>query len=240
VAELPGGVTVEAWNDGLAVEHDIDDYYARSSPLVRLVEWRRLRLVRSLLAPSPGARVLEVGCGGGHVLALFPECDLVGVDVSGAMLEKARARLAGYQVELHKGELGTVSLEPASFDSVICTEVLEHVVDPDHVLSSIAHLLKPDARAVVTFPNDALISRSKRALKRSGIARVPPFDRMDWGADQYHLHTWTIPEMRVLLRRHLSIEREAKSLGWAFPIRCCFLLRPRESRPGRAEGSPAT
>jgi len=226
MASVPRGVTIEEWNDDLAREHDIDAYYARSNPIVRAIEGRRLRLIRSLVGPHPHERLLEVGCGGGHVLERFPECDLVGVDVSGAMLEKARDRLAGLRVELHKGELGAVDLEPTSFDAVICTEVLEHVVDPGSVLAAIADLVKPNGRAVITFPNDPLITRAKGLLRRSGAAALPPLKGIDWGGDQYHLHVWTIREMRALLSSHFDIAREAHAPFRSAPVRCCFLVRP--------------
>jgi 2-polyprenyl-3-methyl-5-hydroxy-6-metoxy-1,4-benzoquinol methylase len=198
---VPHGVSVEEWNDDLAREHDIDEYYARANPAVRVIERIRLRRVRSLLSPAAGERLLEVGCGGGHVLERFPECDLVGVDVSGAMLEKARRRLEGFRVELLKGELTDLQLEPVSFDAAICTEVLEHVVDPESVLASIASLVRPGGRAVVTFPNDVLIGRTKALVRRCGVGRLPPFRGIDWGGDQYHLHTWTARSDPLLLPR---------------------------------------
>jgi 2-polyprenyl-3-methyl-5-hydroxy-6-metoxy-1,4-benzoquinol methylase len=220
-------MSVEEWNDGLAADHDIDEYYGQSNPVVRAVEELRLRRIRALIAPKPDERLLEVGCGGGHVLQRFPECDLVGIDVSGAMLEKARTRLAGLRVELHKGELGDLDLSPGAFDAIVCTEVLEHVVDPDAVLAGIAGLLKPTGRAVVTFPNDSIIIGAKRVLKKSGASRLPIFKRIDWGGDRYHLHAWTVDEMRSLLGRSFEISREGHVPSRLVPVRCCFLVRPR-------------
>lgn len=221
---IPSGTSVEEWNDALAREHDIDAYYRDANPVVRVIESHRLRLIRTLLDPKPGERLLEVGCGGGHVLERFPECDLVGIDVSSEMLVKASARLAGLRVEFRKGELHEVGLEPESFDAVICSEVLEHVVDPDAVLDSVRAHMKPTGRAVVTFPNDPFIARAKGVLRRSGLALLPPFKRTDWGGDQYHLHTWTVSEMRSLLRRHFNLAREAHAPSRLTPIRCCFLV----------------
>jgi SAM-dependent methyltransferase len=229
ISGLRNGTTVEQWNDALATEHDIDEYYAQSNPVVRTVEELRLRRIRALIGPKPNERMLEVGCGGGHVLQRFPECDLVGVDVSGSMLEKARTRLAGLRVELHKGELRDLDLAPESFDAIVCTEVLEHVVDPGAVLAGIAGLLKPTGRAVVTFPNDSLIIGAKRVLTKSRASRLPLFRRTDWGGDRYHLHAWTLDEMRSLLRRSFEISREGHVPSRLVPVRYCFLVRPRRA-----------
>ena len=227
----PGASPAEVarWNDELARAHDIDDYYERSHPLVRLVEARRLRLVRELLAVRPGDRLLEVGCGGGHVLRQFPEAELTGVDPSAVMLAKAERNLRGLGAKLLRGELAELDLPAESFDRVICTEVLEHVVEPERLLAELARLLRPAGRAVITLPNDRLINAAKALVVRSGVARLPGLSRLSWGGDRYHLHVWPLGEMRALLRRHLAIVAEGFAPSRLLPVRCCFACT--RSRP---------
>ncbi len=213
---------VEAWNDAFARENDIDDYYARSGVLIRAIEARRLAAIRRLLAPEAGQRILEVGCGGGHVLRMFSQCKLTGVDVSGEMLAKAARNLQGCNVRLLKGELQSLDLPEASFDRIICTEVLEHTVDPDQVLGEMRRLLHPAGRIVVTFPNDGMVDALKSLIRRSGMTVLPPFRRIAWGGDHYHLHRWTIPQMRSLLSRRFALADESFAPTWLLPIRCCF------------------
>ena len=219
---------VEAFNDELARTHDIDDYYGRSNLAVRFIEGRRLRLIRRLVTARAHHRILEVGCGGGHVLRLFPDSELTGVDVSGVMLEKAKRNLAGLNATLLKGELANHSFADQSFDAIICTEVLEHVVDPEAVLGEMKRLLRPSGGLVVTFPNDLLINRAKALLRRSGLSRLPPFSRSDWGGDDFHLHVWTIPEMRALLERYFRVDSAAFAPTRVLPIRCCFRCLRRD------------
>lgn len=214
--------SVEQWNDGFAAAHDIDDYYARSGVLIRVIERTRLACIKRMIAAKPTDRILEVGCGGGHVLRLFPDARLTGVDVSGSMLAKARRNLQGYDVRFHKGELKDLDLPLGAFDSIICSEVLEHVVDPDVILQGIAGLLKPGGRAVVTFPNDHLVNRLKSIIRRTGLCAIPPFRRISWGGDDYHLHIWPVPDMRELLSRHLTVVRTRFAPSPLLPIRCCF------------------
>jgi 2-polyprenyl-3-methyl-5-hydroxy-6-metoxy-1,4-benzoquinol methylase len=213
---------VEAWNDAFARENDIDEYYSRSGCLIRWIERRRLAMIRRMTAAQPGCRILEVGCGGGHVLQLFPECDLTGVDVSGEMLRKAEKNLRGYRLRILKGELHQLGLSPQSFDHVICSEVLEHVTDPLEVLSQIKRLLRPDGRVVVTLPNDALVQSLKSIIRASGLAALPPFRRISWGGDRYHLHQWRPAEMHSLLSRFFTIRRTRYIPSCLLPIRCCF------------------
>jgi ubiquinone/menaquinone biosynthesis C-methylase UbiE len=222
-----GPKSVGQWNDELALEHDIDDYYERSGPVIRWVERRRLALIVQLLALEPGQRLLEVGCGGGHVLRLFPEADAVGVDVSGVMLDKARKTLAQQRVTLHQGELAELGLPRASFDRLICTEVLEHVAEPGALLAEMRRLLRPDGIAVVTMPNDPLIMQLQEAVKRTGLHRLPLFGRVAWGGDKYHLHQWQLEQMRELLRPWFTIAAERFAPLRVLPIRCCFRCLPR-------------
>jgi SAM-dependent methyltransferase len=225
--DSPSKKSARALNDEFAREHDIDAYYATSSPLIRAIERRRLSIIRGWLTLPAGATLLEIGVGGGHVLRMFPRAKLTGVDVSSTMLEKARRNLAGLDATLLEGDLAEVGLADASFDAAICTEVLEHTDDPRSILAQLNRLLKPTGRAVVTFPNDPLIHDVKGLIRRSGLPRLGLFRRVDWGGDHYHLHVWKIPEMRALLSEHFEVEAERHAPSRVFPIRCCFLVRPR-------------
>jgi 2-polyprenyl-3-methyl-5-hydroxy-6-metoxy-1,4-benzoquinol methylase len=149
------------------------------------------------------------------------------------MLDKARRNLAGRPVRLLKGELRTLDLPAVSFDRVICTEVIEHVTDPAGLLSDVARLLSPTGRLVITFPNDRLINRIKRLLIRTGLTRLPGMSRISWGGDEFHLHTWSVREMRSLLSRFFNVERAAFIPWRIMPIRCCFLCAPADKSKRR-------
>jgi len=163
------------------------------------------------------------------VLRMFPHCDLTGVDVSGEMIAKARRNLDGYPLRLVQGELDCVDLPPGGFDRIICSEVLEHVVDPERMLRGIQQLLAPSGRAVITIPNDTLIHQIKSWIRRARLDVLPPLRKIAWGGDQYHLHVWKVSEMRELLNRHFMVEEVRCAPSRALPIRVCFavLARPQ-------------
>lgn len=230
MAEPPLDIDVEALNDRLAREHSIDDYYERAPLPIRLVERRRLSIIRDFMGRVDGLEVAEVGSGGGHVLRMFPTARLTAVDVSDVYLATARKNLAGYDVRFLKGEIDKMDLPAASLDRVICTEVLEHVVDPDAVLSAISRLLRPSGVAVVTVPNDPLIHRLKKLVRGTPI-RWLFGDRLEWGGDTYHLHRWTPDEFEDVLGAHLRVaERRGAPLG-AIPLRACFRCVPYSTLP---------
>ncbi len=217
---------VEATNDRLAREHSIDDYYARSPLPVRWIERRRLQIIADMVGEHRGLRLLEIGSGGGHVLSMFRAAKLVANDVSDEFLSTARKNLAGYDVTFLKGEIDRLALPAASFDRIVCTEVLEHTKDPEAIMMEIARLLSPGGRAVITVPNDPLIARVKGAVRRTPLGWALR-DRIEWGGDRYHLHEWVPDEFRRVLSRWFVVKRYAAAPLGAVPIRACFLCVPR-------------
>ncbi len=220
---------VQKWNDTFALQFDIDDYYSKASVLVRWVTKLRLRAIKTLVGANPHDRILEVGCGGGHILRMFPENNLVGVDVSGEMIQKSERNLRDYNVTLLRGELHQVDLPRDGFDRVICSEVLEHVVDPGALIATMARLVAPDGKLVVTVPNDAWIDGIKAIVRKTGLQFIPPFRNITWGGDQYHLHQWTKREMIADLAKHFSVERVAVAPFAAIPLHYAFACKLRRS-----------
>jgi 2-polyprenyl-3-methyl-5-hydroxy-6-metoxy-1,4-benzoquinol methylase len=218
--------SAEEMNDRLAVEHPINDYYAKSLWPIRKIEEGRLRIIRDMVSASPGDKVLEVGSGGGHVLRMFKQAKLTAVDVSGKFLETARENLKGYDCEFIKGAIDQLGLPAASFDRVICTEVLEHIPDFEPVMREIARLVKPTGRAVITVPNDPLINAGKSVFRNSPVGWALG-DRVNWGGDHFHVHQWRPSEFRGVLSRYFVVEEQQSSpFNW-LPIRACFACRPR-------------
>lgn len=217
---------VEALNDRLATEHPIDDYYERSMWPIRFIERRRLEIIRTMIGHSRGLDIAEVGSGGGHVLRMFPDARLTAIDVSSVFLETAKKNLRGYDVRFVKGELSHLSLPAASFDRVICTEVLEHTKDPVAVLKEIHRLVRPGGVAVITVPNDPLILRLKSVVRRTPVGWLFG-KRVNWGGDEFHLHVWTPAEFEALLTPQFDVVERASAPFDQVPIRACFKCLPR-------------
>jgi 2-polyprenyl-3-methyl-5-hydroxy-6-metoxy-1,4-benzoquinol methylase len=211
----------EALNDRLAREHNIDDYYARSSLPIRLIEERRLAIIRRMVGPADGALLCEVGSGGGHVLRMFPRAKLTAIDVSDLFLDIARKNLRGYDAQFLKGEIDKMDLPEASFDRIICTEVLEHTANPEVILATLARLLRHTGVAVITVPNDPLIMRLKDLVRRTPLGALLG-SRVNWGGDEFHLHRWTPSQFEALLSRYFRVVERDASPTPLLPIRACF------------------
>lgn len=107
------------------------------------------------LPSNPNAKILEIGCSAGSTgeLALAEgKCgSYCAVELSPAAAEKARQRLT----EVVTGNVETIRLpwEPCTFDVLILSEVLEHLIDPWAVLRKLHVLLKPGAVVFASSPN---------------------------------------------------------------------------------------
>lgn len=105
---------------------------------------------REVLADARG-RVLEIGVGTGLSFAHYPpEVELVGVEPSGPMLERARARAAedGREITLVQAAAEELPFEDGSFDTVVTIAVLCTVRDPQRALAEVRRVLRPDGRFV--------------------------------------------------------------------------------------------
>lgn len=222
----PARQDVEAVNDELARRHPIDDYYDRSIFPIRWIEKRRLAIIRSFVDERDGMRIAEVGSGGGHVLRMFRSSKLTAIDVSNVFLDTARKNLRGYDVEFIKGEVDKLPVLPTGFDRVICTEVLEHTLDPQAILATIVRMLAPGGRAVITVPHDPLIMKLKTMVRRSPAGWVLR-EKINWGGDHLHLHQWTPSSFRQLLSRNYHVLEAAAAPSAVLPIRLCYLCAPK-------------
>src|SRR5262249_27197338 len=85
----------KSWNDAMAEKYDLERFHDHPSPLVRYIEQKRIRRILALLTAGPDDRVLEIGCGAGHVLVQLPVGRRFGMDLAETLLAKAVPRLGG-------------------------------------------------------------------------------------------------------------------------------------------------
>lgn len=110
---------------------------------------RLRRLVQSLVLP--GARVLEVGCGLGDLLAVLDASEAVGIDVSPRMIQLAKERHPDLDLRVLDVEHDTLPEGP--FDAIVLSDVVGHLHDIQHAFERLAPLLAPGGRVVVTYYN---------------------------------------------------------------------------------------
>jgi 2-polyprenyl-3-methyl-5-hydroxy-6-metoxy-1,4-benzoquinol methylase len=102
-----------------------------------------------------GARVLDVGCSTGYLARPLAErgCTIVGIELDEATA--AVARDVCEEVLVGDVERLELPFPPASFDVVLCGDLIEHLRDPRRFLERVRPLLRPGGRVVLTTPNVA-------------------------------------------------------------------------------------
>jgi len=106
-----------------------------------------------LLGIRPGDRILEVGIGTGLNLPLYPRrCQLVGIDLSEQMLEKAQGKIEELgldNVTLKVMDAGATDFADNEFDRALATYVISAVPDPVGVLREMRRVVKPGGVLVI-------------------------------------------------------------------------------------------
>lgn len=225
-----------AWNESMSRKYDSESYHLRSNLLIRWIEQRRVKAILAYLGAGPDDAVLEVGCGAGVVLEQIPAGKLVGLDLSGYILNKTRRRLAGRQAALMQADAEKLPFARGSFRKVLCTEVIEHVMKPGDVAREMARVATADAIIVITIPNEQLIDRLKMWIDRFGLSRwllagageEEAYDSPS-SANEWHLHSFDLGLLRaVTAGRLMIVASRAIPFSW-LPLR--YVVQFRVEQP---------
>ena len=119
----------------------------------------------------PGARILEVGVGTGLLLPLYPRhVEIVGIDLAGRMLDRARTRakqLGLGHVALALMDAGRMAFPDDSFDMVLAAYVVTAVPDYRALLREMIRVCRPGGRLMLVnhFTNgNGLLAACERAV----------------------------------------------------------------------------
>lgn len=138
--------------------------------------WKLAAGVIELLEPKKGERILDLGCGTGHLTAKIAEsgAQVVGLDPSERML--AQARDAYPKLELHQGDGRDFSF-PEPFDAVFTNATLHWIPEADAVIAAVARNLKPGGRFVGEFGGKGNVATLHQSLAEAAAQLgLPAFE----------------------------------------------------------------
>jgi 2-polyprenyl-3-methyl-5-hydroxy-6-metoxy-1,4-benzoquinol methylase len=106
-------------------------------------------------ARARSGRALEVGFGAGVYLPALAESynEVIATDLDQAHLDYARPLLARYpNLQLATDDITASRLPPASFDLILCSEVIEHISNSARVIAGLRRLVAPDGVLILSTP----------------------------------------------------------------------------------------
>jgi len=114
-------------------------------------------------AALAGARLLDVGCGGGLLAEALTRmgAKVTAIDLAPGMIEVARLHALEQKLEIDYRMVeaeAVAAAEPGSFDVVTCMEMLEHVPQPEKMVATLASLVRPGGAVFVSTLNRNLKS----------------------------------------------------------------------------------
>jgi SAM-dependent methyltransferase len=156
--------------------------------------WHLKRIDR-LLPLLPGQRVLEVGCGQGHLTIRLADrgIDIVGIDAN----SNAPAISGSDRVLYMRAEV--LDFGDAEFDAIVSVHAIEHIPPLDQAMAEMARVLKPGGQALFIYPAEPI--RGLYAVPTSVILHGTPFRARD-----VHCHKLTPSRVRNLLGPHGLVE----------------------------------
>jgi len=140
--------------------------------------WKSSSDLIDKLDPKPGERVLDLGCGTGHLTSQIAErgADAIGIDSSASMIAQARQNYPKLKFQL--ADARNFDFD-APFDAVFSNAVLHWVPDADSVIRSVSQALKPGGRFVLEFGGRGNTARFmeglQAALRDAGFGRESPW-----------------------------------------------------------------
>jgi SAM-dependent methyltransferase len=173
---------------------------------VELTGWPQNRVEAILAYAGQGESVLDVGCGGGHLLYQLRHRfrRLVGLEFSGHRLEQAKINLADLPFVAIRGTAESMTDIPTgSVECVVSADTNEHVPDVYLAAAELFRVVQSGGKLIINTPNIAFAK--KRALLLLG--RFPSTSQPNEGFgsdvlfDGGHLHYFTFRSLSLLLQR---------------------------------------
>jgi len=176
-----------------------------------------------LQPPSPGLRVLDVGCGTGMYLDAYAEAgaECAGIDLSPAMLDVAIARL-GDRAALELGDATNMPFGDGSFDLVMASLFL-HELDPGTritILDEMARVATTDGRIMVIDYRNGTLRWKGRLSRAVSVVSERVAGRPHYRNWRTYLHGGGLPNA---LPDSLTIEAEKIIAGGNLSI---WILTP--------------
>ena len=186
-------------------------YDSRRYALINRWNPRNLEIIRDWVKPKPGDRVLDVGCGRGHLVNALRS---VGVGAEGIDLNPNAAEVA---IVPHVRTMSATSLdyEDGYFDAIVSFHAVEHIPHVTAALGEMARVVRPGGKVLLIYPAEpvrglfavptaVILHGNPLKARQVHIHKLNPnrVEKMLWGAGLTPLRSqrrlWPSPEYATL------------------------------------------
>jgi len=195
----------------------------------------------------PGTRVLDVGAGPCRYRPLFSHCEYQSQDFAaheghpeGPLADRGEWKYGDLD---YICDASAIPVADASFDVVLCTEVLEHVPEPEHVVREVARLLRPGGVVLLSAPLGSGLHQEPhhfyggftphwywRVLRNAGFEQITVTANGGffsfYAQESRRFSTWIDPRRLPLLPALVMFPFWVVTLMWfrvLFPLLCRWL-----------------
>ena len=186
---------------------NIEKYKSKNPLKKAMVERLNKRIIDNLVEMTEGepVRILDAGCGEGFIDSLIinriPNVEIVGFEFTEEAI--AIAKKINPTVNYLQGDVCKMPFEDDSFDCVICTEVLEHLSDPEKALKEMLRVSRGDL--LITVPHEPWFCLGNLLVLKN-VRRL--------GNLIDHVNHWTVASFRKFLK---NAKDECWKIGTSFP-----------------------
>jgi ubiquinone/menaquinone biosynthesis C-methylase UbiE len=176
---------------------------------------------------QPGDYILDMGCGEGFYSMIFDQlydCKVMAVDYDDGIMGLAKGWLKdSKKITFEKGDICNLRFADNTFDKIVCTEVLEHIVDHEKATSELYRVLKPGGTLAVTVPNKNypfLWDPFNWIRESLGLGHFNTLDGFWGGIWAYDHKRLYLPEdLEKLMSNHKFIKQDLRVLThWGLPF----------------------
>ena len=153
--------------------------------------------------------ILDAGCGEGFTLARIRlygiRAKLEGIDIRQEAIELGRK--IHPELTLREGSVYELPYEDNAFDVVLCSEVLEHLEDPERALAEIRRVAR--RYCIITVPHEPFFMMANM-LRGKNLTR--------WGNDIEHIQHWSSQGIARLAGQYMAVEKVRNPFPWTIVI----------------------
>lgn len=183
--------------------------HTAKNPLQKLLIDRFSRALITELKNVRPNTILDVGCGEGFMLERI-RMSGIGQTAEGVDFSQKAIKL-GHEIHptlmLRQGDIYQLPYADNSFDTVLCSEVLEHLEYPEKAMKELQRV--SSKQCIITVPHEPFF-RIANFLRGKNVSR--------WGNDIEHIQHWSANGIANLVRKYFTVSKVRTSFPWTMIV----------------------